>query len=106
MAAFLVLSSGIAMAEDKKEVSTEGLESQQQDRVTGRQLMTRQEHEEFRNKMRSASSAEERQRIQKEHHERMKARAKERGLSIPEDPRADGMGRGMGKGMGGGGGRR
>ena len=34
----------------------------------------------------------------------MKLRAKERGLSLPEDPPADGMG--MGKGMGGAGNRR
>lgn len=76
-----------------------GLKTQKQDRVYGSQLMTQQEREEFRNKMRSANSAEERQQIQQEHHERMKLRAKERGLNMPDNPPADGMG--MGKGMGG-----
>lgn len=101
VAAALALSSGLVMAEDN-EMSRDRLETQQQ--VQGRQLMTQQEREEFRNKMRSANSAEERQQIQKEHHERMKLRAKERGLSMPNDPPADGMG--MGKGLGSGGSRR
>lgn len=70
------------------------LKAQKQDRFHGRQLMTQQEREAFRNNMRSASSAEERQKIQQEHHERMKLRAKDRGLSMPNNPPADGMGNG------------
>ncbi len=96
VAVTLALSSGLLMAENN-EMAGDRLETQQQ--VYGRQLMTQQERVEFRDKMRSASSAEERQQIQQEHHEQMKLRAKERGLSMPENPPADGMG--MGKGMGG-----
>ena len=86
VAATLALSSGLVMSEDS-EMSADRPETQQQ--VHGRQLMTQQEREEFRNKMRSASSAEERQQIQQEQHERMKSRAKERGLSMPDNPPAD-----------------
>lgn len=109
MAAFMVLSSGLVMAEDMA-VSKDKLETTKQEAVRGGQLMTREEREEFRNNMRSAQSAEERQKIQKEHHERMRARAKERHLNMSKEPPFDGMRGNMrdgtGAGMGQSGGRR
>ena len=65
--------------------------------------MTRQERIEFRAKMRSAKTAEERERIRAEHHEQMMVRAKERGVTLPDEPPARGGGMGPGGGMGMGG---
>ncbi|MGD2151455.1 MAG: hypothetical protein PVF99_12665 [Desulfobacterales bacterium] len=56
--------------------------------------MTQQEREEYRSKMRTAKTAEEREQVRKEHHERMKDRAAERGVTLSEEPPA--RGRGMG----------
>ncbi|TAM48420.1 MAG: hypothetical protein EPN55_00230 [Gammaproteobacteria bacterium] len=79
--------------------------------IYGRQMMTREEINEYRTKMRAAKTVEEREQIRKEHHEKMKARAKERGVTLPDEPpmRGPGMGpggggMGPGKGMGPGGG--
>lgn len=80
--------------------------------IYGAQLMTRQERNEYRARMRAAKTVQEREQIRKEHHERMKERAKERGVTLPDEPpvRGGGMGpgggmepgNGMGPGMGGG----
>lgn len=70
--------------------------------IYGSQMMTAQEHDAYRNKMRAAKTAQERERIRAEHHEQMKVRAKERGVSLPDQPPARGMGGGMGPGPGGG----
>ena len=64
--------------------------------VYGSQLMTPQERAEHSAKMRSAKTVEEREQIRKEHHERMKARAKEQGLTLPGEPPARGGGMGPG----------
>jgi hypothetical protein len=50
--------------------------------------------------MRRAKTEQEREKIRNEHHERMLARAKERGVKIPEEPPAKGRGMGPGGGMG------
>jgi hypothetical protein len=75
--------------------------------IYGSQMMTAQERNEYRNKMRAAKTAQERERIRAEHHEQMKMRAKERGVTLPDAPPAGhgpGMGPGPGGGMGPGGG--
>lgn len=77
-------------------------QDQTQTSIYGSQLMTPQERTEYRSKMRAAKTAEEREQIRNEHHEQMKVRAKERGVSIPDEPPV--RGGGMGSGMGGGGG--
>lgn len=77
--------------------------------IYGSQLMTAQERDEHRNRMRAAKTEQERERIRAEHHEQMKARAKERGVTLPDQPpagRGPGMGPGSGGGMGPGGGGR
>lgn len=81
-------------------------QDQTQTRIYGSQLMTTQERTEYRSKVRAAKTAEEREQIRNEHHEQMKVRAKERGVSIPDEPpvRGGGMGSGMGPGGGMGGG--
>ncbi len=87
----LLLSSGMSMAAE--------------DQIYGSQLMTTQERAEHREKMQTATSEEERNRIRQEHHERMKIRAKEKGVSLPDEMPARGKGMGMGKEMGNGQGR-
>lgn len=67
-----------------------------QEQIYGSQLMTRQERLEHRAKLRAAKTAEEREQIRKEHHERMQQRAKERGVSLPEMPPKVPGGGGMG----------
>lgn len=71
--------------------------------IYGSQLMTPQERRDYRLRMRNAKTADERNSIRLEHHEAMKARAAERGLSLPDAPPARGAGMGPGGGMGQGG---
>ena len=95
------LFTGFALAADKEQ-------AQKQEQIYGSQLMTQQERDEHRTKIRAAKTAEEREQIRKEHHEQMKERAKARGVTLPDEPPArGGMGAGMGSGggMGPGGGR-
>jgi hypothetical protein len=98
IAAALSLQVGFALAADPPPA--------QQQLIYGSELMTDAERIEYRNRMRAATTAEARERIRLEHHERMKARAAERGVTLPESPPDRGMGRGMGPGggMGSGGG--
>jgi hypothetical protein len=74
--------------------------------IYGYRMMNDQERNEFREKMRNAKSADERQALRDEHRKLMEARAKERGVTLPE-PRGPGSGPGAGgpgagKGPGGG----
>ena len=107
----LVFASGFALADDQdrtrlqdKDQTKSKVQDRDQDRIYGSQLMTKQERNEFRNRMRSAKTAEEREQIRAEHHERMMVRAKERGVTLPDDPPARGSGMGPGGGMAPGGG--
>ena len=72
--------------------------------IYGSQMMTTQEREAYRERMRSAKTAQERERIRQEHHEQMVLRARERGITLPDQPpmRGGGMGPGPGRGPGGG----
>jgi len=94
LAAALVLLSGFTFAADQDE------------QIYGSQLMTQQERTEYHAKMRAAKTAQEQEQIRKEHHEQMQARAKDRGVTMPDEPtgRGGGMGPGGGRmGPGGGG---
>ncbi|OHE07785.1 MAG: hypothetical protein A2513_03960 [Sulfurimonas sp. RIFOXYD12_FULL_33_39] len=95
LAAAMLLFTGLSAAD----------ETQAKESVYGSQLMTQKERTEYRSKMRDAKSAEEREKIRAEHHEQMKVRAKEKGVTIPDEPPARGMGQGQGQGMGPGNGR-
>jgi len=48
--------------------------------------MTEKERNEYRERMRSAKTQQEREKIRSEHHDRMLVRAKERGVTIPDQP--------------------
>jgi len=73
----------------------------------GSQMMTNQERMEQRTKMNTAKTPQEREQVRSEHHEQMQVRAKERGVTLPDSPPAQGagmrQGMGPGGGMGGGG---
>jgi hypothetical protein len=75
-------------------------QTRNQDQIYGSQLMTQEERMEYRNRMRNAKTLEEREQIRKEHHEQMRVRAKEKGVTLPDEPPARGRGMGPGKGMG------
>ena len=117
-AAVLVMA-GNALAADQDQTRTKDKDqtrTQDRDKVAkqdrqiyGYQLMTAKERNEYRERMRKAKTAEEREQLRKEHHERMKERAKERGMKLPDEPPARGMvpgpgGMGPRDGMGSGGG--
>jgi hypothetical protein len=93
----LFLTTGVTLAADETQAQ-ERVETQQQ--VYGYQLMTNEERLEMRNKMRAAKTVQEREKIQAEHHERMKIRAKENGVTLPDQPMMKGGGMGMGAGAG------
>ena len=107
MLSALTVAMSNVWAADQERVQ-EQVQTQSQARIYGSQLMTPQERTEYRSRMRAAKTAEERERIRNEHHEQMKVRARERGVTLPDEPPSRGMmapGGGMGGGGMGGGGR-
>ncbi|MGB0467328.1 MAG: hypothetical protein ACPGF7_07360 [Pontibacterium sp.] len=118
LAAVLSLTSGLAVAADQQR--TQGqmrlqnqvpVTVQDQDRVQqqevlyGSQLMTPQERNEQRMKMRAAKTPEERQMIRNKHHKKMQKRAKAKGVTLPAEPLRRGGVMKQRQGMGAGGGR-
>lgn len=83
--------------------SAVGAQTSDTEQIYGSQMMTQQERSEYQAKMRAAKTAEEREQIRQQHHEEMQARAKERGMTLPDEPPARGMGPGGRMGPGGGG---
>ena len=79
-----------------------GATAGQSEPIYGYRMMNTEERNEYREKMRNARSADERQAVRDEHHKLMEARAKERGVTLPEPrgPGAGGQGMGPGAGMG------
>jgi hypothetical protein len=84
-------------------------QTQAQQRIYGSQLMTAQERNEHQQRMRELKTREEREQFRKEHHAKMQERAKERGITLPDEPPMKGRGAaprpggqpGMGPGAGG-----
>ena len=107
----LVSAAGFALASDQDQIQDrdqDRLQDQDQDRIYGSQLMTEQERNQYRKKIRTAKTDKEREQIRAEHHKLMQVRAKERGMTLPDVPPASrggmsGGGMGPGGGMGGGG---
>ena len=81
--ATLVLGTAPAQADD--------------DATYGRELMTEQERNEHRQKMRTLQG-EDREAYRKEQHERMEKRAEEKGAKIPDEPGERGKGMRQGAG--------
>ena len=104
MAGAMALCIGGVFAADQLPAQ-DRIQTQKQERIYGSQLMTPQERADYRAKMHAAKTPEERENIRKEHHALMQARAKERGIILPDQPPAKGGGMGPGGGgMGPGGG--
>ncbi|MFA5371013.1 MAG: hypothetical protein WC053_01150 [Sideroxydans sp.] len=106
-----VLAGPLFAADQVRDQKQDQMQAQDQERIYGSQLMTQEERNAYRAKMQAAKTVEERERIRNEHHELMKKRAKERGVTLPDMPPAAGggmmrQGGGMGGGMGSGGGTR
>ncbi|MDO9365466.1 MAG: hypothetical protein Q7T58_03855 [Methylotenera sp.] len=100
LASGLLIAACAGFAADETTV-----QEQVKEQVYGSQMMTSQERMEHRKKMRAAKTAEERERIRAEHHEAMKVRAQERGVTLPDTPPERGMGIGVGAGPSGGSGQ-
>lgn len=62
--------------------------AQTQDRIYGSQLMTAEERNAYRARMKLANTQADRERIRQEHHDQMQQRAKERGVTLPKQPRS------------------
>lgn len=82
----LVLSSKLALA-------AVPLIPQEPQQVNGKQLMTEQERNEQRSKMRAATTVEEREKIRKDNQERMKQRAKEQDVTSINKKQINQMGK-------------
>ncbi|MBU0908216.1 MAG: hypothetical protein KKA54_08555 [Proteobacteria bacterium] len=95
---FPVVSMGAE--QDHTQVQTQ---MQQQEQIYGSQLMSPEEMAEHRAKMRSLKTNEEREAYRLEHHQMMQERAREQGVTLPDEPPTPGgeMGSGMGMGSGG-----
>lgn len=89
----LALSIGLAIA-------VEPAAEPAKEQVYGSHLMTPKERAAHRAKLRAATTFEEKARIRAEQHERMRERAQQLGVEIPETPPA--IGGGMGPGPRGG----
>lgn len=85
-------------------MAAEKTQAREQEQVYGYELMNEQERAEHRARIRSLKTEQEREQFRLEHHRKMQERAKERGVTLPEEPlpRGKGMGGGAGGGMGGG----
>ena len=86
-------------------------QTQTQTQIYGSQLMSDAERAAFQTKMRSLKTTAERDAFRVEHHDQMKARAAEKGVTLPDAPMmnksgksqaAPGTGQGTGGGAGGG----
>lgn len=101
------LSAGTALAQNQTQTQEQAqprTQQQMRDRdIYGYQLMTPQERDAYRERMRNARTLEEREQIRAEHHAQMQARAKERGLALPDQPRPGAGSRGAGGGTPGAG---
>jgi hypothetical protein len=83
---------------------------QTQVQIYGSQLMTPAERTEYQSKMRALKTDKERDAFRLDHHDKMKVRAAEKGVTLPNSspavgagPKANsGMGAGPGSGMGAG----
>lgn len=75
------------------------------DTIYGSQLMTPQERAEHRATLRQQTTEAERNAYRQQHHDAMQARARERGVQLPDTPPAQGGGANRRAGMGPRGGR-
>ena len=75
---------------------------QTQVQIYGSQLMTPAERTEYQSKMRALKTDKERDAFRLDHHDKMKVRAAEKGVTLPNSPPAVGVGPKANSGMGAG----
>ena len=92
-AACAVAVTGPILAAEQQREQVQA-QTQTRERIYGSELMTPQERNQYLTRMRTLKTLEEREQFRKEHHEQMKERAKQRGVTLPDEPPA--QGRGMG----------
>jgi len=110
----MMLNTNVSVAADQAQAQQKTQDkAQKPEMIYGSQLMTREERAEYRAKMRSLKTKEEREALRMEHHQKMQERAKSMGKTLPDMPPAQGGGMMMkpcsgagpcGGGMGPGGG--
>lgn len=66
--------------------------------IYGYEIMTPAERTEFRAKMQSAKDSQERERLRVDHQAAMQSRAKQRGITLPDDSASQSPDSGMGSG--------
>jgi hypothetical protein len=104
LAIFATTSSlwfGAAQAQDQVQTQVQ---------IYGSQLMTSAERTEYQSKMRTLKTDKERDAFRLDHHDKMKVRATEKGVTLPNSPpdggagpkANSGIGAGIGSGMGAG----
>ena len=111
----LILAVGLISASALMSVGVDVLaqdqaQTQTQVQIYGSQLMTAAERTEYQSKMRALKTDKERDAFRLDHHDKMKVRAAEKGVTLPNSPPAvgagpkanSGMGAGPGSGMGAG----
>jgi hypothetical protein len=92
---------GVAQAQDQVQAQVQ---------IYGSQLMTSAERTEYQSKMRTLKTDKERDAFRLDHHDKMKVRATEKGVTLPNSPpdggagpkANSGIGAGIGSGMGAG----
>jgi hypothetical protein len=94
-AAMMTMTVSLFAAETPAPVAKPAAKSEP---IYGYNMMTDAERNEFRGKMRNAKSEQERQSLRDDHRKAMETRARERGVTLPEQrgPRSDGKGQGYG----------
>lgn len=70
------------------------VQAEDTEKVFGHQLMTAEELQEHRQTLRGMESEAARDAYRKEHHERMRERAREQGVELPDKPGKRGKGQG------------
>lgn len=94
-----VLAAGFAWPADAPATRSD-TKALDQEPIFGGRMMTKEERAEYHARMRAAKTVAERKKVRKDQHDAMVARAKERGIAIPDEPTARGPGMGPGGGMG------
>jgi hypothetical protein len=91
LAAALGIWSDVVLAQDQVQAQTQ---------IYGSQLMSDTERTEYQLKMRSLKTDKERAAFRLDHHEKMKVRAAEKGITLPTTPLGGGPGSKAGTGTG------
>ncbi len=100
----LAAAAGQDQLQTRDQLQTQDqLQTRDRNQIYGYQLMTPAERQQYREHMRSFKTVRERERYRLEHHREMQERARERGVTIPDEPMPRGRMSpgGMGPGPGG-----